>query len=441
MDAKRDCGRTNFLKDDASKQLIQAWIFPRAWAFGLLCLILATWPLWFPSLSFSDRAEPMPMVPLMPTVSANSAMVFWLGQAASFLLMIVLVIIVVRRQYHRFLWWLVAVCLITGFFCDQHRLQPWAYQSSIYAMIFASMDRGTARRWLIPLLASIYIYSSAGKFDNQFAHTVGQDFLTAASNLVGGIPGDLGETWRVRFALFFPAIEIVAGLGILIPWTRRAAGFLVIAMHLVLISILGPWNLNHSLGVVLWNMLLIVQDYLILVRNPQIAEPLDHAVASPARNRNIDRLMGVLVRFIVIVAILAPLLERREYWDHWTSWSLYSPHTSHVDIEFHQSSIDQLSPSLQKFLLDDTNQDGWLILDLGSWSLSARRVPVYPQARYQVGLAAELARQYELGDEIRARLSGVSNRWSGKRDMTLMLNRNEIEAMARKYWLLPEFTR
>ena len=147
------------------------------------------------------------------------------------------------------------------------------------------------------------------------------------------------------------------------------------------------------------------------------------------------------MRLIIVAAIAAPLLERRGYWDHWTSWSLYSPHTSHVDIELHQSAIDRLSPVLQTFLLDDTDHDGWQVLDLGSWSLATRRVPVYPQARYQLALAAELSHQYGLTDEIRARLLGVSDRWSGKREQLMMRNRNEIEAATEAFWLLPRDVR
>ena len=303
-------------------------------------------------------------------------------------------------------------------------------------MVFASMDRAAARRWLIPLAASVYLYSAAGKFDYQFAHTVGQDFLTAATDPIGGIPGRPEEQVRARLALLFPAIEFLAGLGILVSRTRRIAAVLLIAMHIGLIAILGPWNRDHSHGVLLWNGLLIAQAYLLMIRGPNPCNRIHTEATGPQTDSPGARVSVAAVRLIIVAAMAAPLLERHGYWDHWTSWSLYSPHTSHVDLEVHQSAIDRLDPVLQACLLEDTDQDGWQVLDLGSWSLSTRRVPVYPQARYQLALAADLARRYGLSDEIRARLSGVSDRWSGKREQVLMRNQKEIEGATEAFWLL-----
>ena len=407
------------------------WLFPRAWSLGLLLLISATWPLWFPGPS-----SQMPLIPLLPVIPWSSAVTRWTGLGVSILLVLCLLLVIFQPVRYRRVWWLISGCLIISFLVDQHRLQPWAYQSSLYAMVFASMDRAAARRWLIPLAASVYLYSAAGKFDYQFAHTVGQDFLTAATDPIGGIPGRPEEQVRARLALLFPAIEFLAGLGILVSRTRRIAAVLLIAMHIGLIAILGPWNRDHSHGVLLWNGLLIAQAYLLMIRGPKPCNRIHTEATGPQTDSPGARVSVAAVRLIIVAAMAAPLLERHGYWDHWTSWSLYSPHTSHVDLEVHQSAIDRLDPVLQACLLEDTDQDGWQVLDLGSWSLSTRRVPVYPQARYQLALAADLARRYGLSDEIRARLSGVSDRWSGKREQVLMRTQKEIEGATEAFWLL-----
>ena len=440
------------------------WIFPRVWAIGLLILVSATWPLWFPG-----RSPELPLVPALPFLADQSQLAVWIANAASAGLVLCLLVLAVRYPAgYRWWWWLVAACLLVGFSVDQHRLQPWAYQSSIYAMIFASMDRDTAKRWIIPLAASIYIYSAAGKFDFQFAHTVGQEFLAAATDPFGGLPDQVSEAVRARLAMCFPTVELIAGIGILFARTRRFASGLVIAMHLTLIAILGPWNRDHSHGVLLWNVLLITQACLVLLPRPvqwprpvpmanavQMANagPLPTSARLPAagtegvqdaalvsgQGPSAPRLSigGVLVRMIVVTALVAPLLERRGFWDHWTSWSLYSPHTSHVDVELHQTAWSRLPASLQSQLLEDTNQDGWRVMDLGSWSLQSRRVPVYPQARYQLGLARAIASRYQLKEEIRARVLSVSNRWTGSRTEQELWNRSEINRAARGYWLLP----
>lgn len=436
------------MADHPSETSSSRWIFPRVWAFGLLILVSATWPLWF-----SGRSADWPLVPALPFLTAQSQLVVWVANAVSAGLVICLLVLVVRYPaQRRWLWWLVAACLFVGFSVDQHRLQPWAYQSWIYAMIFASMDRDTARRWIIPLAASIYIYSAAGKLDFQFAHTVGQEFLAAATDPFGGLPKNMSQGVRVGLALCFPTVELIAGLGILIPGTRRFASGLVIAMHLALIAILGPWNRDHSHGVLLWNLLLITQACLVLLPKPvlqpkPILQPKHGAGTvgsqdSPEADGNGPStprrsLSGTMARMMVITALVAPLLERQGFWDHWTSWSLYSPHTSHVDIEIHQTAWSKLDDSLQSQLREDSNQDGWRVLDLGSWSLQSRRVPVYPQARYQLGLATAIADRYQLDDEIRARILGVSNRWTGARTEQLLGNRSEIKRAGNAYWLLP----
>ncbi len=238
-----------------------------------------------------------------------------------------------------------------------------------------------------------------------------------------------------RLALLFPAVEFAAGVGLLIPGTRRGAAVLVMAMHVCLIAILGPWNLNHSLGVLLWNLLLLAQAYLLLFQKPVLTSSPKSSETLSASST--PRLVLGLVRVIVVIAILAPLLERRGYWDHWTSWSLYSPHTSYVDVEIHQSAIERLSPTLTECLESDTNGDGWALVDLGRWSLKTQGVPIYPQARYQLGLADAIASRYQLNDEIRARFSGVADRLSGQRERQMMGNRREIEAAAQQFWMLP----
>jgi hypothetical protein len=78
------------------------------------------------------------------------------------------------------------------------------------------------------------------------------------------------------------------------------------------------------------------------------------------------------------------------------------------------------------------------LVDLGRWSLVTRGVPIYPQARYQLGLAAAIAQRSDLSDEIRARMSGVSDRWSGERQTQMMGNLKEIEAAEKQFWMLPK---
>lgn len=181
-------------------------------------------------------------------------------------------------------------------------------------------------------------------------------------------------------------------------------------MHATLIFVLGPWALDHSHGVLIWNLLLIVQAYVLMIK-PEWSERLNEQDRDQldSESSKSNRVGSWIVCGVVLSALVAPLLERFGYWDHWTSWSLYSPHTSRVEIELHRSAVDTLPSSLRTFVEEDDNGDGWRKLAIERWSLGSRGVPIYPQARYQLALAEQIATQLRLTDEIlrsRARCIG-----------------------------------
>lgn len=265
-------------------------------------------------------------------------------------------------------------------------------------------------------------------------------------------------------ALGFPAAELLIGIGWLIPATRRVAGCVSMLMHLGLIGILGPWGLGHSAGVLVWNGALIGQAWFLAVArspadrgrpggtgsDPGVSDagwdnPSGSEVSgSESDESQVGRWIPIRTRWgrrfargVVILAIGMPLFERPGHWDHWLSWSLYSPHTSRVEIQVSGASEDRLPRAAREALAADRDGDGWRTLSLGDWSLSARGVPIYPQARYQLGLAVVLAREAGLEGEIRGIWKGAADRWTGRRVETPMLGRGELEGALRSFPFRP----
>ncbi len=400
------------------------WIFPKLWAGFLLLFVGVTAPLWFPA----DRSLLVPMPGVADSIPV------WFDTVFSVAVCTAALAVIFFSGGRSWFWWIIAASLVVLFLLDQRRLQPWAYQTAIYATLFASMKPAIWRRWLMPMAASIYIYSALGKFDYQFVHTVGVEFLAAIARPIGGLSDDLPiSTWSAT-AYLFPATELVIGLSLLPKPSRRVAGMAAMLMHASLIGILGPWGLNHSAGVLVWNLLLMIQSWFLFVSKAgdEVCEGSQLDRQDPPTRRGAN-----LARLIVLIAILMPILERRGYWDHWPSWALYSPHNSRFEVELHGSGIRLLSASMSPFVEHDDDGDGWHSLALDRWSLETQRVPIYPQARYQLGLAVAVARSRDIDGQIRGRLRGVSNRKSGKRKEKLLVGRTELERATKEFWLLP----
>lgn len=396
-----------------------------------MLLILVTYRLWLPS-----QWTHTTYYPSIAFVEAPR----WLSTGMSTSLVPVLVaasaaIVVFTRiaWCQRAAWSCVAVGLAAGFLTDQHRLQPWAYQTFLYAAMFVLLP-ATLRMHAFRLITiSIYVYSSIGKFDYQFVHTVGQEFLLAAARFAHLDISQWSDRSRLIVAAGFPATELAVAILLMIPRTRRFGGGCAIVMHVGLIALLSPWGMRHSSGVMMWNAALAGQAYWLFVRLPRPQNNIDAV-------REFRTLGVAAAASLLLMAVGLPLTERRGrydsnawHWDHWTSWALYSPHNSRVDIEIYAGAIDALPPPMRSAVAEDDNGDSWHKLDLGKLSLSSRGVPILPQARYQLQLAIAIAHGQKWSHEIRGVLRSAADRRDGSRTEVWMNGLDELqEAQTKK---------
>lgn len=398
----------------------------RVWAAALAVLVLLSWRLWVPQPLVP--AADFPRVPLLTLGQPLVVAVDWLGLIG---LLAALLVILIRKPVPWQAFAGVSLALGLLFLANQHRLQPWAYQGWLYGVMFAALPPATARRLLIALTISIYTYSALGKFDQQFLHTVGPDLVAALAPWLARGAGPADGVLSLA-ALALPSAELGLAILLAIPRTRRLAGCAAIAMHSLLVIALGPLGLGHSNAVLAWNVFLAIQAWLLFVR-PQPAEP------PPLQSLGVgQRGVGVAAKIVALAALTLPLLERSGYWDHWLSWSLYSPHTSRVDVQVHRSATESLPSGAAEFLRPSEEQDGWYDVALDRWSLAQLAVPVYPQSRFQLGVAQLLAQPLPSPDAIRIKIRGVADRRSGQRSELWLIGRRQIDAQADQYWLLPQ---
>ena len=134
------------------------------------------------------------------------------------------------------------------------------------------------------------------------------------------------------------------------------------------------------------------------------------------------------------LVIAFPASESLGYCDHWPAWELYSPRSSRVHIAIHESAIDRLPPSIQSQLSrPPLTEAGWRDLYIDRWSLESLAVPIYPEDRFQFGVALALAERYELALAIVVMQQSASDRWTGERDQLTFVGYEQLAAARQNF--------
>jgi len=440
-----------------------------------LALLLSTSRLWLPT-----SAVEFPQLPCLESLCTVPLMVDWwltsglcLGLGLSCI------------PSSRTRWPVVGSTIVLG--CglglvalNQHRLQPWFYQLLIFSTIFILAGRGrsapdspvratastAALRQLGSLkviVISVYVYSAIGKFDFEFLHTVGQQFLGV---LLDAAHVDINTwSWSARRwgAGLLPVLELLLAGGLVVgPRAgKRFTQFAVCAVclfHLALMAIFGL-GLGHSAGVILWNLQFAFQAWLLFaiadarapVTHSAVGTGTEDPTASPTGESSTGESSSKqlsaprpswhsrLGSGLVLIVVFLPLLERWGYWDHWTSWALYAPHSSRVEVQVAPTVIERLPEELQRLLaLEMEGQEGstavWVRVPLSQWSLVSLGSPIYPQARFELGVARALAAQVNSRFAIQVTVLGAAGRFDGRRTRWEALGTEAIDRAGERFF-------
>ncbi len=387
--------------------------------FGFL-LVAATWPLWTPEAVF-------PQVPLVPGQWLPGDWAQWLVSGLLLSALVAMFVLPSGRPART-----ACVLMVIGFAAamlfDQGRMQPWAYQFLLLAMLLASCGPRVAMTLARVLVIAFYFESALTKFDYSFLHTLGQQFLAALAGLFGASVDGWSPAARLAAAAVFPVGEALVALGLVFRKTRTIALAAAVLLHLLLLAILGPWGLAHQPGVLLWNAYFIVQDLVLFWPERSLAET-DEVRLPPQRAP-----WPVLALVLAVVGL--PLTEPWSLFDLWPSWGLYASSAERVSLQVHRVAQSQLPDSLLPFVESPADEhDAWLTVRLDRWSLSSRHAPIYPQARVQLGVAIAVAEGAGLAERARFIRFGRADRWTGDREVTIDQGVPEARAAAERYFL------
>lgn len=405
-----------------------------------LILIACTWRLWFaasdfPAVPFFRLLTPVPRS--VDSILSGVLVVALLVDAFAAASRIVRGRVVVRsvriEQCCDAIFVVMAVALVL---LNQHCLQPWMYHFLILTPLLwfqsstsrltddeagnvesnrSGMDEAFLRNTVLCLTASIYAWSAWSKLDAGFLQTHGPKFVGTICDVVGiSTRFWTDRTWQIASPIL-PIGELIVGVGLLFQRTRSAALWSSLLMHVVLILAVGPWGLNHRVGVLLWNGFFIVQNLVVL-----------RAV------RHVGATAGLPVALLTGV-VLFPLLRSVGCCDTWPAWAVYASSPARVLVQVRDDSVEQLPESLMPYVETRQINDGWSWLRIDLWSLESTGTPIYPEDRFQLGVARSVAREANLRDSIRILHEEESDRWSGNRERSEKVGELEMGDLTKRF--------
>ncbi|MCA9004758.1 MAG: hypothetical protein KDA70_05745 [Planctomycetaceae bacterium] len=412
-------------------------------------LLSLTWKLWTPQTLF-------PQVPLFSWVSGLPTNTDWLSFACMGLSLISLLVLsaaslLKKNSEGECCPWFQKLCgclFLLAFLCevlfDQHRLQPWAYQFALGLLILTVLKPQRAIPLFRLFVISIYFYSALSKCDASFVQTLGRQLAEGLFSAVGISTAYWSKQTLSWIAASFPIGEFLIACGLLFRRTRQYALWAAVGMHLTLMLAIGPLGLNHYKGVLIWNIYFILQDVFLFHSRFQLQKPAD-PVDIPADDREalpaysgLERVVQILVWFV----LLAPLLEPTGYFDHWPSWGLYASHHDRVVLLIDEEAKWELPPDLQPFIDAPQPLSSWCRMRVERWSLADLGAPLYPQARFQLGVAIAVGKaveQHQTQDEslprIRLLYESAADRWTGKRKIREYNGLSQIEPLTQEFLL------
>jgi hypothetical protein len=324
---------------------------------------------------------------------------------------------------------------------NQHCLQPWMYHFLILTPLLwpqssnsrltvdeaggahsgeSGLNDAFSTNVILWFTASIYVWSAWSKLDASFLQTHGPKFVGAICDAVGvSTRFWTDRTWQIAAATL-PIGELIVGVALLFQRTRRFGLLASVVMHVLLFVAVGPWGLNHNAGVLVWNGFFIVQSLVLLLVVRQAGAnaglPNGESISGRGNSGQVSSARRHLATVLILVGVvLFPALRSVDCCDTWPAWAVYASSPARVLVQVRGDSVDQLPASLMPYVEVRRINVGWSWLRIDLWSLAATGTPIYPEDRFQLGVARFVAREADPRDDIRIIHEEESDRWTGKR--------------------------
>ena len=407
-----------------------------------LSLFMTTWPLWWPGT---------PRFPLVPFSSGLTSTSFIIDHSLFCTIVVALSLRIVfalrdllgrnSLRIEQRTGWLFPIVFgasaLALILLNQHRLQVWLLHFLILLPLLQSASHHQSQPSATPatpesrltgtghwhakltlITAAIYCWSAVSKLDVSFLHTHGQHFVEAICGALGISTRFWTPTTRIGTAAALPIGELLVALLLIIPRTRRVGLILSLVMHGLLLLAVGPWGLNHSNGVILWNVFLLGQNLLLLLSRADNEAP--NGIKPPGR------CSSRLATGAVVVAFVLPALRLTGHCDDWPAWAVYASNSPRILVQIRDTAVDRLPAELHQFVEQKRLSDGWSWFRIDHWSMTELGSPIYPTERFHFAVARAIIAEYSLTDGIQLIREGEADRLTGKRTIEPVADTTEL---------------
>ncbi|HMO63356.1 MAG TPA: hypothetical protein PKC39_13770 [Ferruginibacter sp.] len=281
---------------------------------------------------------------------------------------VALLIALLYKPWHRGLLCSLLICEVVSCLADQNRWQPWEYQylfTLLTCLIFYRKKEN-----IIPALACIaiciYLYSGLGKLNEGYLQLFWSNMFL--KNYLHLSQAAISHKLLYYSGYATALIEVTAALMLLYKRTQRSGAMLLILMHFFILVVLGPFGLRYNKIIWPWNVLMMVQLYILFIQSGPV--PF-----------NLERLFTGWGKIVLLCWGILPALNYAGLWDSYLSSKLYAGNLPQMVLCIETGEeLNQLKRFTNKtYKYNICN--GLAMVNLQTWAMKETNVPPYPEIR------------------------------------------------------------
>lgn len=324
-----------------------------------------SWKLWLPFHS----------LPAVPFITLPSFV-----QIALFVSFFIIAAMLFLKPGNRYFLLCLLVIEIISMLGDELRWQPWQYQFLFIAFaIFINTKKPClAINSIILILASTYFFSGIQKINTGFLQNIWlRQILVHFLHFSKAVY----SSRLLRYSgLVVPAVEITAGILLLLPRQHKMFTIFPIGMHLFVLLFLGPFGIQYNPVVLPWNAAMAAFVYFIFIRGNAIF--------------SFTELLRGWNKAIAFAWLILPVAGLLGYWDKFFSSSVYSGVNHNMKIYLTNTTTipSEIAPFIR---YEKTGFQGFhQVINLHDWSMNELNVPVPPEQRIYKSIELSFTEKY-----------------------------------------------